>query len=304
MIIPVAAKDHHRDHLTPILAELPKGSWSLTQRSTKDIALCPSYGDLKRARRTFSRFILAQHGAGQSYGGDPASADHPSYPGGQDNGDVGLFLVPNEHSADRWKNRYPWADVAIIGSPRLDTLPKRENANGSTVVAVSFHWEAYFVPEAGSALPHFWQDVVELRRYFDVIGHAHPARKEMARKFASIGVEYVQSFDEVCRRADIYVCDNSSTIFEFASTGRPVVLMNGPNYRRFVEHGLRFWDASVVGMSAEPGELVDAVTGSMLAVGNPQMEYMREKALTTVYPIRSGAGKIAADVITKWIEAA
>jgi hypothetical protein len=304
VIVPVAAKPHHRVHLDPILAELPAGSWAEQQRSADDIALCPSYGDLKRARRTFRRFILAQHGAGQSYGGDPASADHPSYPGGQDNGDVGLFLVPNEHAGDRWKNRYPWADVAIVGDPRLDSLPHREHANGRTVVAVSFHWEAYFVPEAGSALAHFWDDVIELRQFFDVIGHGHPQRKDLRRRFEGIGIEYVDSFDDVCRRADIYVCDNSSTIFEFASTKRPVVLMNPPSYRRTVEHGLRFWDAAVIGMSAEPGELVDSVTGALLAVGNPSMEYMREKALSAVYAVRTGSGKIAADVIVKWIEAA
>ena len=44
-----------------------------------DIALVASYTDLRAARRLrFRRFILAQHGAGQSYGGDARSAQNPA----------------------------------------------------------------------------------------------------------------------------------------------------------------------------------------------------------------------------------
>jgi hypothetical protein len=60
----------------------------------------------------------------------------------------------------------------------------------------------------------------------------------------------VASLREVQRRAAVYVCDNSSSMYEFAATGRPVVVLDLPEgrikgigYRRNINHGLRFWDA-------------------------------------------------------------
>lgn len=302
MIVPLGFEAHHRDHLNPIARLLPPVSNA--ERSTNDVALVPSYGALIRARRQkFRRFILTQHGAGQSYGGERRTLHQPGYPGGKDNGDVGLFLVPNQHAAKRWLDVYPKTPVAVVGCPKLEFLPKREGAPGR-VVAVSFHWAAHFSPEAGSAFQHYWSSVVALKRAgWDVIGHGHPLRNDLAPFYRKHGIEYVEAFEDVCRRADVYVCDNSSTIFEFASTGRPVVLLNSPQYRTRIHHGLRFWDAATVGVQVSNGDgLPDAIEEAL--ADPPARQRAREAALDVVYAVRSGGAQLAADAILNWSERA
>lgn len=300
MIVPVSTEAHHAAHLEPILAHLPHAS---AHRRPDDIALVASYGSLSRARRDgYARFVLAQHGAGQSYGGSPHHANHPSYPGGSNNKEVGLFLVPNEHAAGRWRRAYPRTPVAVVGCPKLDTLPAREYRNGEMrepVVAVSFHWDMHGLPELRSAQTYYWRTMEKLARRFLVIGHGHPKRRDLGRLWRMLKVPYVPDFNDVCRRADVYVCDNSSTIFEFAATGRPVVVLNIPEYRREVNHGLRFWDAASIGVQVNhPDELVDAVR---LALDDPpEQQAAREKALSLVYAYRTGASERAAGAIMDW----
>jgi hypothetical protein len=280
----LARLPHFEDHLRPIAALLP---------DLPDVALVASYGDLRRARRArFRRIVLAQHGAGQSY-----SNTNPHYPGGSDNGDVGLFLAPNEYAADRWRQAYPRAAVEVVGSPRLDTLPVREP--GPLTVAVSFHWDGYLCPETRSALPYFRDALPALAREFTVIGHGHP-RTNLSPMYRKLGIEYVPSFDEVCRRADVYVCDNSSTIYEFASTGRPVVLLNSPLWRRDVHHGGRFWDWASVGINVERApELVDSVREALV----DGQQVAREETLSRVYQPRTNAAAYAATAINDWLAA-
>ena len=111
------------------------------------------------------------------------------------------------------------------------------------------------------------------------------------------GIEHVATFDEVCRRADVYVCDNSSTIFEFASTGRPVVLLNSPQYRKRIHHGLRFWDAASVGVQVDTAaELPDAIQRAL----HEDHSAEREAALDIVYAYRTDAAQRAADAIMEW----
>ena len=255
----MADRPHHRAHIAPVarlLGDLIGPDTGMARErasSPDDVALIASYGDLPAARRGgFRRIILMQHGAGQSYGGDSRTARHPCYAGGDDNDDVGLFLVPNEHAGNRWRERYPQAAVEVVGCPILDALPTRSVHTATTVerasppvVAVSFHWNYHGIPEMRSAFDWYSKAVVELSKEVTVIGHGHPRRKDLPDWYRAHGIEYVPDFFEVCRRADVYACDNSSTLFEFASTGRPVVVLNAPWYRRDAYHGLRFWEAAM-----------------------------------------------------------
>ncbi len=285
MITTYASRDHYADHLAPVASRLDDVS--------PDVALVASYRDLCTARKKHDRIVLMQHGIGQSY-----SDAMPAYPGGRDNDSVGLFLVPGEQPAKRWRDAYPRAAVEVVGSPRLDDLPDRIGPPGR-VVAVTFHWDNYQYPESRSAFDYFRPALRDLAERFEVIGHGHPRARPVHRFWESIGVEYVPSFDEVCRRADVLAFDNTSAGFEFAATGRPVVVMSPPWYRRDVSHGLRFWDAANVGTEATtPGSLRPAVERALANVALDRIS--RDAALNVVFAHRSGAAQRAADGIRGW----
>jgi len=269
-------------------------------------ALVASIGDIKVGRRLgYRRFAFIEHGAGQAYLGDGFTPGrrHSSYAGGLDRDDVELFMVPNEYSAALWRRAYPSARVEVVGSPRLDTLPRRVGAPGR-VVAISFHWPALVAPEAGSAIGHYRRALPELARAFDVIGHAHPKGdwpRRVKRYYDQAGIEFVSDFAEVCERADVYVVDNSSTLFEFASTGRPVVVLNAPWYRRHVNHGLRFWDAASVGVNVDrPADLIAGIDEALRDDSRRRTE--RERALDIAYGFRSGGAQRAASAVVRWLD--
>jgi hypothetical protein len=260
-----------------------------------------SIGDTKVARRLgYRRFAFMEHGAGQTYV-MPGGIRHPSYAGGADREDTELFLVPNEYSAAAWRSSYPAAAVDVVGCPKLDELPARVPGPGP-VVAISFHWPAFVAPEAGTALGHYVPALAALAARFQVIGHAHPKGDWQARiehYYRSAGIELVRDFDEVCRRADVYVCDNSSTLFEFAATGRPVVVLNAPQFRRDVHHGGRFWDWASVGTNVDqPGDLVAGVARALEEPDRFREE--RERVVDLVYAHRSGAAQRVATAIATW----
>lgn len=272
--------------------------------------LVASHGDIKRVRREGRRRIAyIEHGAGQSYPGSPKAAAHPSYAGGRDRGDVGLFLMPNRYSADLWRAAYPRTRVEIVGCPKLDVLPAREPGPGP-VVAVTFHWDCRLVQETRTAYYAFRAALPDLAACFTVIGHGHPRAldgpPDLRREYRRLGIELVEDFEDVCRRADLLVFDNTSAGFEFAATGRPVVVLNDPvgrtvgrGYRTTVEHGLRFWSAAGVGVNAwQAGELLVAVERAL--EDPPDVAAERERALGIVYSQRSGAAARAATALMDW----
>lgn len=316
MIDVYASEPHFADHLKPIhdalsdpgdfilsrgLIQTHGNRWHGADRLIDDLrpVLVASVGDqrtMEKAGRT--KIARIEHGAGQSYG-----THHGSYAGGDGAESVSLFLVPNQYSADKWKARYPHARVEITGTPRLDALPARQGPP-STTVAISFHWDCYLVPETTSAFATFRYQLDTLRAEFpNLIGHGHPRAMigppSLEKRYRRADVPLVRDFDDVCRQADVYICDNSSSLFEFAATGRPVVVMNAAHYRRDVHHGLRFWDCADVGVQVDdPARLVEAV--HLALADPPEQRAAREAALDIVYPIRSGAAHNAARALEDW----
>lgn len=267
-------------------------------------ALVASYGDVKEARRLgYGPFAFLEHGIGQTYG-EAGQGANGSYSGGRDRADNTLVLVPGSRPAEMWRKAYPKHRVELVGSPRLDTLPRREGAERPTV-AISFHWPAPLSISgyAGTAFGDFLPALPALAERFRVIGHAHPKGDwpvQVAKHYRRLGIEFVADFEDVCRRADVYVCDNSSTIYEFASTGRPVVLMNARWWTRGPELGLRFWEAAGVGLNADRAD--DLVRTVELALEDaPAQREAREAALQLVYAHRTGASERAAATIVDWL---
>jgi hypothetical protein len=304
MIDALATEPHFAAHIRPVWDALPIHADFLTTEGPagariSDTVIVASYGDHKRARAMgYQRIVRMEHGAGQSYAGDPQSASVPNYAGGRDADDVGLFIVPGPHPAARWQAAYPAARVAQVGLTKA--LPGLEPGD-RPVVALSFHFAAYLgCPEGDGALRWYRNAIPQLAKRYALIGHAHPRHASRVRPwFARSGVPFVTDFEEVCRRASVYACDNSSTLFEFAATGRPVVLLNGPHYRRSVEHGLRFWEAAHVGIQAQPATVIAAIDRALEDRADEQRA--RAHALELVYSQPTGGAQLAAAAIGDWL---
>lgn len=326
----VAGEAHFIDHLAPVYRALPdelRGDFIVAPNRTRASSLpgllaragsrgvtattivadrsrpvlVASYGDMRRAPRR--RVARMEHGYGQSYAG----SRHPSYAGGTGAQDVGLFLTPNEHAAARWRTFYPRARVEVVGCPKLDELPDRQNGTGP-VIATSFHWgtalpKSTLLNESYGSWIEYRRAVLELATAHQLIGHGHPKLlPTIAPDYEAASIEVVPDFADVCRRADLYVVDTSSTLFEFASTGRPVVVINGRHFRRDVVHGLRFWEAAGVGIQCDaPAELAAVVEAALL--DPPHQRAARDAALDIVYAHRTGSAAFAAAALVDWATA-
>jgi hypothetical protein len=269
------------------------------------LTLVAAFGDLRKAHEAGRRTVLAEHGAGQTY-----RSAHPSYAGGHApaRDACELFLVPGSTPGQRLRDSHPDAHVVEVGSPRVDALRdigRQPRAEVPTVV-VSWHWDCTVCPETRWAWPQFAQAVNVISRRSDmrVLGHGHPrAMARLAPWYRRVGIEVVESFDDVVAQADVYVVDNSSTMFEAAACGIPVVVVNSPRYRRNVNHGIRFWDTATIGPQANTGaELLPAINRALR--GHPADVAERERCLDLVYTHRDGtSAKRAASAILEHLEA-
>lgn len=173
------------------------------------------------------------------------------------------------------------------------------------VVAFAFHWDgSNIVPEAGNAWPTFGPHLHTLTDRYEVLGHGHPRIfRSLRPHYERMGVEPVADWREVFSRADLLAVDNSSIGPEFAATGKPVLWLNAPHYRRDVWHGGRFWEWPTVQVQCdEPaylGECVDAALHD-----GPSVASAREAMVASIYAFRDGLASVrAADAIRSVVDA-
>ncbi len=288
-----ASRPHYLAHLAPVHAALPdhlRGELIGPRRGhlrsdafAGDLVLVASWVDSQRwARR--HRVIYLEHGAGQSYGGDRAAANHGSYAGGEGHDHTVLFLCPSETVAGRWRAAYR-APAVAVGCPRLDDV---DRAPEPDLAAITFHWDNPLCAESRTALPHYARRlgavVEDLRaRGVRVLGHGHPrAAGHLKPLWRSLGVDWCDDLDGVLRRAAVLVADNTSAMYEAAALDLPVVALNAPWYRRDVEHGLRFW-SHVPGRQCDgPDDLAELVVEQMQG-GTPKDAELRRNAAAHAY---------------------
>ena len=277
------AAQHVRDAgYQPTIGHPPSGSAGLT--------LVAAVGDLVAVNRMSPRrrFAYMEHGCGISYGGHRAS-----YIGGKKRPACEVIFTPNEWTAEKQREATPWIEVLSLGSsPRLDRWVNDPPGRlDPPRVVVSFHADmANVCPEAGTALPFYAKHLHRLvGGPWEVVGHAHPracltgAPQAVYRR---AGIPFVDSFEDVLATGSVYLCDNSSSIYEMAATGRPVVALNCPQYRRKVSHGLRFWD-HIPGLQCDsPDDLSTVVLRAL--EDPPDARQLREDAIRHVYPQNDG----------------
>ena len=255
---------HYAEHVLPVLQKLPnevRGKLYAPRPVDREIRnlygvpvesgtvanstaplLCAGFQDLRYGRRPK---CLIQHGVGQRYlMPDGKPLDSPSFAGGGGKEAVSLFIVPSQRVADLELARYPQAQAAVVGSPKLDEWLKVPNPRNG-VVAVTFHWAQHAareLPEAGWAFETWRDTIAALAKVRPVIGTCHPrAAREIPAWYQSVGIEYVPRFADLLPRAEILVLDTSSAGFEWAALDRPTVWLRGRDWTD-IKHGLRFGD--------------------------------------------------------------
>lgn len=288
-----ASYPHYFDHIKPLWDALDSDGTLYVSPNTKrkgastrglmasDVpTIVAGYPDYKRIRRPI---IFVEHGIGENYG-----LRDPHYSGGQNRSRVGLFLCPNQRVFDANEAHYPGRSV-VIGSPRLEYLSevvslKRRRDGGPLRVAVSFHWNCTIHPQTRTALhnyhPNFPSWAADSR--IEVVGHSHPRIKALAERFFySSGIEYMAEFEDVLAWADVYAVDNSSTLFEAAALGLPVVVLDAPHYTP-EETGFRFWKYADIGPRINPSDdLGDAAIHALEHLGG--YDAIRRRMVTEVF---------------------
>lgn len=303
MIDFLASERQYFDHLEPVWRQLPAGKrgsffvpehlfgYAVTSGVTPSppgpvgsVAVAASWGDLNGCHPS-QRRVLMEHGVGQTYAG---LEWNQRYAGAHGRESIDLFLSPNQRVYDLNTAATPGAQHVIIGSPRLDELVNIVDASQPLFDAtVSFHFDTDFCDEITSAWAWIRPQLLQIGNSW--CGHAHPrCWDKLSRWYDEAGKTSFPYFPLALAMGAVYVCDNSSTIYEAAAAGRPVVLLNAPQYRRHVNHGLRFWEFADVGVQVNhKNELGPAIE---LALEDPiEVAMRRAEIVDELFPHRGEA---------------
>jgi len=328
-----ARRPHYLDHLAPIWNALPpsrRGSFHVirelepyARQELQDGCIelyeggippgdnpivTAAYGDLNKVIRNPNRKIITvEHGVTQGFGG-------AAYPNAEigNRARVDLALLPNEYVADRFRAaRSGSTPCEVIGTPKMDPFlpflfPVTRPVNlDAPVIAIAFHWgnKRSQPPESGSAFEHYRATIPQLAKRYHLIGHSHPLASDDHRQtMTHAGIEWVSDFREILNRADMYLNDLSSTMYEFLVTGKPVVILNAPWFRRSVRWGIRFWDYSDVGPMVEsPEQLFDVIDETIREYRSICVDE-RRRAVADLYPYAGQSAQRAAEVLERYLD--
>jgi hypothetical protein len=265
-----AQEPHHIKHASSIYDALPliiKGNFCKNVSEIRsDYVAVFSYKSLKDVNNFRKKVIFGEHGVGLSY-----NIEHPSYVGSNVGRErVILRLVPNQLARKREKKILK-CPIEVIGVPYMDQFKdlkvKGKFKGDKPTVAFAFHWDATAAPETRSAATYFLPHLAELKKHYNVIGHAHPRiMSRMYMIYGRNGVGAAGDFEDVMKEADVLCVDNSSIMYQFGWLNKPIVLLNDPRYRKDVEHegNPRFWrHADMAPNVNHPSELKDAIDDAL-----------------------------------------
>lgn len=290
MIDFLATEPHYAEHLLPVWDALPANARGVFTSNPAELSAgLTAVASWRDYQQTAGPVVFFEHGAGFRY-----DTNHRSYSGGRGRERVRLFANVNEYVDAANRAAYPRARHAIVGSPKLDAIANLP-APRTGRVAFSWHWDCHVVPETRTAFPHYRDTLADVPAEWRPIGHAHPrAWPLVTGTYERLGWEIAPTFADVAREASVYVCDTSSTLYEFAALDRPVVVLNAPWYRREVDHGLRFW-RDVPGVQVDTPEQLLPIVAEVRRIdgwiGN------RREVVARVYPHLGNAAPVAAAAI-------
>lgn len=318
-----ASEPHYLRHMLPVWKKLPeeyRGDFMCLDKvrpyaemvgletsghrhNSQRAMLNASYKDFTLCRRHGYK-VLMEHGIGQTY------EDYSGYyAGGPYRELVDLFLCPNIQT--KLANEQVYLDIPaeVVGTPSMDYWHRLVDSSHPAKVereggfTISFHWQPKSgVPEMGSAVTHYSRIFSDIQSYFgNVSGHGHPRIEDQLRRIYGVSGIPWRNYSDVLRTTEVYICDNSSTMYEFASLDLPVVVLNAPWMRRDVNQGLRFWDFADVGIQVdEPEQLALAIEVAM--IDPPEVQERRREITDWLYPYRGYAADKAAKVLVKYLE--
>jgi len=317
-----ASRRHYANHLYPIWRALPehrRGVFYVTSSLAAEATaasisvaqgrvptrpnipiLVSAYSDLRIAPHR--RVVFTEHGSGQYY-----DTDDPSYSGGPGRERVDLFICPNPRVAARNLARYPTSHAVAVGCPRLDQWhpPVPKPPSSPPVIAVTWHADIRVAPETRPGIREFSPMLPLLQAAgYRLLGHGHPRIfSRLRRLYDRHGIESVADPDEVFRRADVLIADNTSFAFEFASLGRPVVFCSPSFYRHDFHAPPRFWDATEVYPHASTPEEVPAAVAAALTPPSSELAAARDSFIRSVYHHLDGRSSArAAAAIVAYLE--
>ena len=327
-----ASERHYADHLAPVFRELgPRAGFFFVSShdheymekkhgiisfmlagekansvfQSTDPILVASHSDLRTVYTSNPKkaIILMEHGVGIVYPGNGSYAGNGGF-----RRYASLTLAPNEIVREKTAKALPDMLQVVIGTPKLDKWADSYMENkvipSNPTVAISFHWDGKAVaPEAGTAFEHFKEvlprlcSTLEESRRVRLIAHSHPRAAGIVKPFyKKHGIEFIDDFDEVMRRSHLYICDNSSTIYEFLVTGFPVIMLNSPAYRRDFKSGIRFWDYTDIGTQVDKsGDLFREVLISLTFPDHHKTA--RKRAMEDLFPHFGNSARTAARAI-------
>lgn len=247
------------------------------------LTYCVSYKDHQKARDLGYPVVRAEHGAGQTY----CDLLTNSFAGSEDHRSAFLCLYPGYSPLKQHIQRLG-KPAFLVGAPILDRwiAPPRDRH-----VGFAFHWDCQNIPETRETLSYWAQSIessiMEMGSDYTFYMHAHPRFPHAKAVYnAMVGrgcpITWIEDRDTFLSEIGVLVADNTSLVFEACAHDRVAVVLNHPGYRRNVEHGLRFWEASDVGIQCDSlADLPDCIRQASQRF--PEDVDMRDSALEFVY---------------------
>jgi hypothetical protein len=225
--------------------------------------------------------ILIEHGIGLTFG-KAAYADGV----GQRNL-FDLLPVPNQHTSDKVSPEM-LKPHPVIGMPKMDKYFGQNyilNTETPTIGIAFHHGDQNSVPpEVGSAWEYWLPLLPALAKKYNILGHYHPlSNPALLDEYKKLGIRTTSNFNDIMEQADIYLNDCSSTMYEFLVTGKPVVILNAPWFRKHVNYGIRFWEYTDIGPMVDSERHLERGIESLL-IDPALYSKQRTKAVADLFP--------------------